>query len=586
MKNAKFILVLLGVFLLNSCFKEKSDYQTSGKYIKVGGIVVDMQNTPIKNVTVTIGNKIVETDDNGIFYIDNVLITEDKYFVKFNKDGYLPNYKSGIATSGSITLKVILISNADVTNSTFNTAAGGNINLSGGGELYLPPNLNYVVEKTGEAYTGEVYVISYYVNPTQSNFLALMPGGQLWGLKNSELKKLFSYGGLFIRLLDPSGRKLNLSKDNDNSAVLRIPIPTAFQSDAPDSISFWSNDFNKSFCMLAGSGSRDQDKYVAEVKHFSYWRTAQDFDEITKYIGTVRDENGVPVSGINIIINDMYFSRTNSEGKYFITAPKGLPNPTIKINPNEYAGIPFQETIQANTNSSVVTHNITLPLTQIIEGKILCNNTLKPAFVKVSYQNQQGYEQNVYTIASNGEFRTFVPQTLTNADIHIITNYIWTETITLSGSSDSINSFIFDICSNYNYLRINNTNISLLEVYASFYTQDKLAITFLSNDDKQLLLYFIPPSTANQEIILNPSLSDSTIFGNNGYATFFDSGTYYNLNEGHISNINKEVYTYESHVYYNYKGDFECVFSDSSNQQVYIEGHFDVLAIPHYPDEE
>jgi len=108
---------------------------------------------------------------------------------------------------------------------------------------------------------------------------------------------------------------------------------------------------------------------------------------------------------------------------------------------------------------------------------------------------------------------------------------------------------------------------------------NKHIISFISNDfNKELLLYFIPPYTANQVINLDPNSSDSTISANNGYAEFFDSGTYYNLSEGSIYNI--EVISYD-YGYHQVKGDFECVFSDSSNQQVYIEGHFDVTAIYH-----
>jgi len=250
MKTIRNVIVLLLLAIINSCTPNiESDYTLASKNIKVGGIVVDINGNPIPDVEITIGDKTIKTDPNGVFFINNVNLTGEKYFVKIKADNYLPNYRSGLIKSNLLKFKVTLLSYDDITVSNINTQTGGTITINGGAEIEFPAGLKYVYEQTGEEYTGNIRVIAYYLDPTQPGYSSLVPGGHLWGIKNSSLKKLNPFGGIFVVLRDPSGRKINLSKDNSTGATLRVPIPLALQSDAPDTIDFWSDDFDKSFCI-------------------------------------------------------------------------------------------------------------------------------------------------------------------------------------------------------------------------------------------------------------------------------------------------------------------------------------------------
>ncbi len=449
MKTIKNILFLLGIILINSCTPTiDADYQLANRSVTIGGLVVDINNNPISNAQVTIGNKTIKTDANGIFYIENVNMASNKYFVKFEAPNYLPNYRSGKLTKSTLKFKVTLLSYDDITVETINTQTGGTITVNGGGEITFPAGLKYVVERTGELYTGNLRVIAYYVDPTQPGYTNLVPGGHLWGVKNARLKKLNPFGGMFVILRDPSGRKINLSPNNTDAATIKIPIPLALQGNAPDTINFWTDDFNKSFCMSAGSGSRDQDKYVADVLHFSYWRAAIDYDQTTEYTGTVKDCNGNPVQGIKVKINNVYFGFTDADGKYKITAPRGLFEPAVSIDPQDYAGLGYYETLYGQQNGATVIRNISLPCTQTLEGIISgCHHIPATAFIRASYTNQQtGMEESVSMFAQNGNFRLYLPDYINSAEVTISTrDTTISEYVDLSGGTN-VNYHEFNVC--------------------------------------------------------------------------------------------------------------------------------------------
>lgn len=55
------------------------------------GTIIDSENNPLKNVSVTIGNKTAETAINGTFVLTNAAVNVDFVSIKVEKEGYKKN---------------------------------------------------------------------------------------------------------------------------------------------------------------------------------------------------------------------------------------------------------------------------------------------------------------------------------------------------------------------------------------------------------------------------------------------------------------------------------------------------------------
>jgi len=152
-KIIPFIFIAI-LFALNSC---GPNYDIDGtapvKNLKIGGQVVDLNGNPIQGVTVKVGNKTLVTDANGFFYTPASFTTKS-YLIKFSKNGYLPNLRSGLINNKSeIKVKVALISNSDASYATINTQTGGQLTIStpyGNAEIVFPQSVEYKIKATGE----------------------------------------------------------------------------------------------------------------------------------------------------------------------------------------------------------------------------------------------------------------------------------------------------------------------------------------------------------------------------------------------------------------------------------------------------
>jgi len=74
------------------------------------GSVVDINNNPIPNATVTIGNDTAMTDSNGVFIINNASVNERFGYIKVEKQGYIHGSRS-VVPSNEIIQKSINFDN-------------------------------------------------------------------------------------------------------------------------------------------------------------------------------------------------------------------------------------------------------------------------------------------------------------------------------------------------------------------------------------------------------------------------------------------------------------------------------------------
>lgn len=542
------VISILAVFAIHSCGPNYNiDGTAAIKSLEIAGQVIDLQGNPIPNVEVTANGKVTTTDDNGFFFV-STSSSSKTYFIKFNKDGYFPNIRSGKILSDEIKVKVALVSfNDNKSSVSLNTETGGTLSIStpyGNATINFPAGLKYVVSSTGDNYSGDFTAYGFYVDPTNSMYPYIVPGGKLWGIKNSKLKKIKPYVGIFVMLIDQYGRKINLINNSTNSATLSLPIPSALQSTAPDTIDFWSDDFNKSFCYMSGSGSRDQDKYIAEVRHFSYWRAALDYSQTTTYTGSVTDCNGHAVPGVMVKINNAFSGYTNIEGKYKIEAPRGLVEPTVTVAPEDYANQGFYDIIYQTVDENTYTYNISLPCVQTITGRVLnCKNNTVPSYIAFSYYDSQvGNNITVTTIAPRGLFRLYIPTYIASGHLRIITQQgVFDKDINnlTGGTVDNYNTY--NICeqsqgnatvtiSGYEFGDNGITYDSLQ--YSAYYASDFTDFS-LSNNDFSIFIYF-PSKIGSFQLDTNWTSLEA---GTSAYGSFYvqSSQNTYNIYSGSLS---------------------------------------------------
>jgi len=232
----------------------------------VSGIITDLNNTPVSNATVAGGTDTTITDANGKFILTKVQFTADTVLVNVTKSEFFQGSKNFVTNNN-------LVNDANIqlipkpASSTISASSGGNVSVSGGGSIDFTGG--FVNSPSGDAYTGNVSVSTSYLNATDQNFSASVPG-YLKGVSASNPQGILqSFGVVAVELNDASGNKLQLAQGK--TATITLPIPDALQADAPASIPLWYFDDTKGWWKKEGTATRQGNDYVGVVKHFSFW---------------------------------------------------------------------------------------------------------------------------------------------------------------------------------------------------------------------------------------------------------------------------------------------------------------------------
>jgi len=143
------ILLLSLSFLIafSSCRKDEID---SGKEStprqpmiivngSISGIITDLNDEPLPNVTVTQGPHSTESDENGYFLFKNIDLDERGSLLSAEKAGYFPNAKfirSKLNKQNFTRIKMI----DKILSGSFDSGSGGIITTSEGASITFPEN--------------------------------------------------------------------------------------------------------------------------------------------------------------------------------------------------------------------------------------------------------------------------------------------------------------------------------------------------------------------------------------------------------------------------------------------------------------
>ncbi len=245
---------------------------TTGSFF---GVIKDEDGLLLEDVQINVGNAITFTDRNGVFTINDVEVFENFAYVKANKSGYINGSRVVIPKSeGSNRIDIVLYKNE--TDAVINTGQNTSVNISGGLKI------NFIggdfIGEDGELYNGPVEIVANYLRPNGIDTFTNMPGSLFAQTESNDAVNLQTYGMVSVNLFSPSGEELNIA---ENSPVtIEYPIHFSQVDSAPETIDLWYFDDEVGYWKEEGQATKVDDKYIADVEHFTWWNIDVPFDPI------------------------------------------------------------------------------------------------------------------------------------------------------------------------------------------------------------------------------------------------------------------------------------------------------------------
>ncbi|QXP59425.1 hypothetical protein [Olleya sp. HaHaR_3_96] len=256
------------------------------------GRIVDENNLPIENTVVSIGSKIASTDANGMFIIKNASVKEKQAYIIADKSGYLKGMRTVVPTQGTNMIKIMLIQDNVI--ATISSGSVSDVQLPNGTKVTFDGSFK---DDNGNAYSGNVAVKMYYLDPSNPDINSIMPGSLQAVNEQGEARVLESYGMLNVELRGDAGQELNIA--DGHFADIEMPVDPGQTGVAPATIPLWHFDEVNGYWVEDGIATLIGGKYVGEVSHFSWWNCDAQFPTVTLCM-TIVDVVGVPFSNINV----------------------------------------------------------------------------------------------------------------------------------------------------------------------------------------------------------------------------------------------------------------------------------------------
>lgn len=419
------VMLCISLLAIYSCQQELSFTQSSDVIVttNVSGRVLDEDGLPVQGAAVTVGTYQSVTDINGNFDFANIRLNSNAGFIKVVKQGYFLG-------SRTITTKAYSTHFAEIelipkqTAGTFTAASGGTVAVPNGGSVLFENN-SVINTATQTAYSGEVSVSAYFLNPSEDNFSAIMPGDLRGVTTSNQERALQSFGMVAVELSGTGGETLQLA--NGKKATVTFPIPESLLSQASPTIPLWYFDETKGLWIEEGVATKQGNNYVGEVSHFSFWNVDKPY-ALVDFEAAIIDENEHALSYTKVEIR-MQDDSASTSGTGF-TDPKGIVTGKIPANQKLQMIIynkcnqvvynapigPFSSTANLETITVPSAGNTTITFSGTMQN---CNNEgVTEGFVNISI-NGANYRAKV----NNGTFSTSVTTCSSNLGQATITGF-------------------------------------------------------------------------------------------------------------------------------------------------------------------
>ncbi len=233
----------------------------------LSGAVLDEEARPVAGALVEAYGEATTTDAAGEFSFESISVPANRCYLKCTKSGYFTASTAYIPqASGDAVVRLVMMS--DAATHQVDAATGGTAQLPDGSSVQLPAN--GIVQADGTPYKGEVNVTVRHLSPADENFMVLIPGGDLAARRaDNSGAMLYSYGMLRVLLRDDSGNDLQLASGKEST--ITMSLPDVSMVDAPATIPLWYFDEETGLWLEEGEATRQGNKYVGQVKHFTDW---------------------------------------------------------------------------------------------------------------------------------------------------------------------------------------------------------------------------------------------------------------------------------------------------------------------------
>ena len=272
----------------------------------VAGNVSDLNNAPVSGALVAAGASTTTTDANGQFTLRDIQLYKDAGFVKVTKEGYFSGSRTFLA-NGNTTNNIKIQLLPKTVSGIIASSSGGNVDVTGGAKINFTAG-SFVNAASNTAYSGDVAVAGYYLNPADANFREYMPG-DLRGVSTTDNEGILkSFGMLSVEMNDAGGQELQLAEGK--TATITIPIPSAMQAAAPVTTSLWYFDETKGIWKEEGTGTKQSTNYVGTVSHFSIWNAGEQGADVQLDATFKNDSTGLALTNKLVAITSVNFGTT------------------------------------------------------------------------------------------------------------------------------------------------------------------------------------------------------------------------------------------------------------------------------------
>lgn len=398
----RFTLVLAFVTLtLLSCRREDGDPvspdNTNTKMVKtaIAGNVTDVNGDPIDNVVIQIEGKSVKTTQYGTFFIEDVLVPENRCTISCDKEGFFKGFKSSSPRENSITeFRVVL---TGMKKHLFSSNEENTIKV-GEAQIIFPAN-GYVYSD-GTNYSGIVTAALGYLDPSTPNFYAQFSGDMAARRNDGSEAELYSFGVFRVELFDYNNKPLSLG--NGKKASLYYPIAEFQKAHAPEKMPLWFFDETKKIWQEEGEVLKKGNMYIGSVSHFTSWNC--DIPTQTAFLSGKVSCDGAGISGIEIRIGERT-TITDENGNYRTRVPIGIVFPIEVLAERNDGVYSISEQIGPFTVQSENNHDINLSLCPgVITGKVQCEGAPRGGTIIIEYPN--GKTASLFTLTGSFNGRT------------------------------------------------------------------------------------------------------------------------------------------------------------------------------------
>ena len=326
------ILPLFAFLLLFGCRKNEIINETiieenPPKVLVVStykGKVTDENDQPVAGARVTVLNNVTTTNALGLFEFINVKAPKTAALITAEKNGYyIGSVMSGSVSASRQYTRITLMKREN--EQSLDALTGGTLSWPTGLKITIPPNSLRRI--TGSPYAGEVKVAARWLDPTDPNLGAIMPGALMAHDESGNEKVLDTYGMVALDLREPGGSELHMKEGE--TVQVAFPIPDELAATAPQEIDLWNFDLEAERWLVQGVCQKSGSTYIGSVGGNGYWNCDVALEPIC-LSGTFLQSDSTPAFYVKVIVEDqttnfIYWGYTDINGFFCGAVPKDAP---------------------------------------------------------------------------------------------------------------------------------------------------------------------------------------------------------------------------------------------------------------------